>query len=691
MQDDESYMRLILNRNWLAAFLLSILLFVVYSNSFYCSMHFDDKPNIISNKNIHINNLKLDSITKAFFKKQQNGNEVANKLHRPFSCLTLGLNWYVGKTDVFGYNVVNFLIHVATAILLFLVILKLFQTPNLYEFNKNKAYFIALLSATLWAIHPIQVQAVTFIVQRMTSLAAMFTLLGIFFYLKGRLSHRKKGTIFYCSAFIAFIFAIASKENAALFPVAILLTEWTFFNELRNKFSKKVLFICFVLFFCIVALLGISISGKSDLLFFLDGYENRAFTLTERLLTEPRIIIFYLSQIAYPVTTRLSITHDVNLSTSLINPWTTIPSILIILVIICFAFTQIRKRPWLGFPILFYFLYHLIESTVIPLEIIFEHRNYLPSMFLFLPVSIGFYKLLMYYKNNNKIMYCILSGFLCFLIIVIGLGTYSRNLDWRTNETLWKDAVQKAPNMARPLQNLGTFYQKHGKYDRSLELNKRALGLYDPKPLYAEHLSYSNIAVNYLKKGKYQKAILFLQKALKLKPTAETRYYLCIGLTGVGLFDRAEKEIEKVLTQSQLPKYVNFQSLIAFKTHKLKMIEKNCQQTLNRNNKDRKAYYYLGLVGMLKKEWLQADYFLATSQSLKPNDIVVLFSRVENSVKAGDKIETQPIVKELLSRYTLPYIHKMLDKINNDPISPPVSRQIVLAALKKEMKSYVER
>jgi tetratricopeptide (TPR) repeat protein len=524
----------------------------------------------------------------------------------------------------------------------------------------------------------------------MASLAAMFTLLGILFYLKARMSQRLKTRIFCaCVACIAFVFAVASKENTVLFPIALLLLEWAFFNDLRTRFSKKTILICLVLFIVFVGLLGIFISGNNSLFFFLKGYENRPFTLTERLLTEPRIIIFYLSQIVYPVTTRLSITHDINLSTSLISPWTTLPAILIILSIIIFAFTQLHKRPWLGFPLLFYFLYHLIESTIIPLELIFEHRNYLPTFFLFLPVSIGIYKLFAYY-DKNSFMYYVLSVFLCLLLIIIGLGTYSRNLDWKTNETLWKDAVEKAPNMARPLQNLANCYYRQGKYNHSIELNKKAIGLYDPKPKFSRYLSYYNIAGNYLKIEEYQKAIPFLQKAIQLDQSVETRYRLCVALIGVGDIRQAKRQLKKLVAQSNLPRYINLKSILAFKINNLGLIEKNCKQILRTNYKNRRAIYYLGLVYMLQKEYLQANHFLNTVRGLTKKDIGIHFSRIENSVRAGNTIRTRPIVKKLLELYTVPYIYKMLDKMSKDRLAPPIDKNLVRSAIEEQVIRYAD-
>ncbi len=679
-----------LSRSWVAVFLLSVIIIIIYSNSFHCSWHFDDRYNILERERIHLEELSWNSISKTFFKIDQRDGHQYEKLYRPFSCLSLALNWYVGGSNVFGYHVVNVSIHIITAIFLFLTLLTLFDTPRFKDFSQDKAYFIALLGATLWAIHPIQVSGVTYIVQRMAALAAMFSVIAFFLYLKARLSSNKISILYFFLTFLAFICAVLSKENAVLFPVSILLIEVAFFNGLTRFVSNKKLIIGLLLCLCAVGILGIFLFKGGDFLFFVEGYEKRRFTLTQRLLTEPRIILFYLSQFFYPVADRFSLTHGLQLSTSLISPWTTIVSILAIIGLLWIGFRNIGKRPWLGFPILFYFLNHVIESTVIPLELVFEHRNYLPSLFIFLPVAFVIFNILNSY-GQKKSMGFILSAFICLLIILTGFGTYMENMDWRTNRTLWSDAREKAPESSRPPHNLGTFYFRHGYVNISHNLFEKALKLKASKPRTSKSNLYANIGMCYSAQKKYREAITYYKKSLSYLYNYKSAYYLTIALINLDKWTEAEKKITKLISISSKPKYINLQSIIYFKKDNLKAVRENCRKILKKDISNKKAFYYLSLVNMRQKEYLKADYFLNTVQRLKPKDIQVLFSRVENSVKAGDKIETQPIVKELLRKYTLPYIHKMLDKINNDPISPPVSREIVLAALKKEMKSYVER
>ncbi|MCK4252416.1 hypothetical protein KAX97_13285, partial [candidate division WOR-3 bacterium] len=190
-------------RNWVPFALLSLLILLVYSNTFNASWHLDDYPNITGNSKLHIRNISPASIYETFFAHPI----FSKKLYRPIACLTFAINWYFGKDNVIGYHIISNTIHLLTAFILFLTILNLFRSPNLKDKYQGSECFIALLTATLWAINPIQTQAVTYIVQRMASMAAMFYVLGIYFYIKGRINNSRLISVFsYMGCFLSFAF-----------------------------------------------------------------------------------------------------------------------------------------------------------------------------------------------------------------------------------------------------------------------------------------------------------------------------------------------------------------------------------------------------------------------------------------------------------------------------------------------------
>ncbi|MDD3249327.1 MAG: hypothetical protein PHF23_02995, partial [Smithellaceae bacterium] len=190
-----------------------LFLIIIYSNSFQGRFVFDDTFNITENINIHLKSMDCQDIKQAFY------GILGEKISRPLSYLTLALNYYFGGLNVFGYHLVNFIIHYLAAIFLFLFIYNALKLPVLRERYGQAGYGIALLATVFWATSPLQVTAVTYVVQRMASMAGLFYIMSMYFYLKGRTAEKTRNQIIlwiFClsSAFLS----VGSKENAILLP-----------------------------------------------------------------------------------------------------------------------------------------------------------------------------------------------------------------------------------------------------------------------------------------------------------------------------------------------------------------------------------------------------------------------------------------------------------------------------------------
>jgi len=160
-------------------------------------------------------------------------------------------------------------------------------------------------------------------------------------------------------------------------------------------------------------------------------------------------------------------------------------------------------------------LNHLVESTVFPLELVFEQRNYIPSMLFFVPLAIGFCALLERYANKRS-MQTTISAFVVFLLIGLGHSTFMRNFTWKSQESLWIDAAQKAPDQFRVHYNLAVYYENHGYKTRAIKEYKKALG---SRVLYRkDETAYYHIGKVYYELKHYEKAESFYQKALHMKP-----------------------------------------------------------------------------------------------------------------------------------------------------------------------------
>ncbi len=644
------------NQKWrlkslLALFFFTLIIVLIYSNSFNASWHLDDRPNIVDNRGLHITNLQTGSLMRTFFTAPKFGGTITDRLYRPIPCLTFAINWYFGKDRVFGYHVVNILVHILTAYLLFLTILSILKSPNLKTQYQGKENFIAFLAAVLWAINPIQVQTVTYIVQRMASMAAMFYILSLYLYLKVRQSeHPLCRTFLLLGCAAGFLLALGSKQNAATFPLAVILIEMICFQDLNSQRVRRTFFWGTIAAGGLLVVFSALLFLPGNPFAFFKGYSGRPFTLSERLLTEPRIVFFYLSLIFYPLPARLSIEHDITVSTALFDPWTTLPAIFFHIVLIGFGLFQIKKRPLLALAILFFYLNHVIESTIIPLELIFEHRNYLPSLFLFLPVAAGFKRLLNHYEKRNKTFRFVLICSLILIIMGIGAGTYIRNMTWTTEKALWEDAMQKAPNSHRPLHNLAwSYYTKTGQYDKAIALYEKSLNLRTNSNS-ANPIAMSNLALLYVHKKNYQKATELWQNALELLPGDDViRHRYVIGLIEMKNWNAALENLNQIM--ARYPRHFDFTYLngyVLLNQNHYEAALKYFEQCLSLVSENQQALLGVGICNNLMGNYERAEAIFSRVLEFAPNDELSLLWLVETNLNVNDRQDVDRYLKKLL-------------------------------------------
>jgi tetratricopeptide (TPR) repeat protein len=488
--------------------LLVLGILIIYSNSLKGSFQFDDSQ-IQDRPNLHITELNTESIKGTLYWTPEQ-----KRIYRPLPCLTLGLNYYFGGDNPFSYHIVNVTIHILCAIAVYVFLQTLLSITGIRPaFAAKYRYEIAVIATFLFAFHPIQTNVATYIIQRMTSMAALFYIIsvtGYIFFRKQTLSNGK-GSLFrkYAGLSIALISGICSflsKENAAILPVTILLLDYLFFYNLvdedKRKKLKRVYVISIFLLMAVIAYVG---TGR--IMGYIHGYGHRDFSLIERLLTEPRIVFFYLYLLFIPNINLLNLSHDFVISKSIINPPQTFLAISGIAILLIAAFVFRKKHNVLSFAILWYLGNLVIESTIIPLELVFEHRAYLPGIMVFFLISSGIiYVIRSVLKNDKAILITSL------LLILYGNGTYLRNFVFRTPISLWFDVAQKSPNQARAYANLGKAYADHGYYSEAKEAYEKAIEI---KPDTIEPLI--NLGTLYLDNfGKKDQALLLIKKAQRL-------------------------------------------------------------------------------------------------------------------------------------------------------------------------------
>lgn len=510
--------------------LLLLAIFLCYSNTLDSSWHFDDIPNIVSNVNIHANDLSWKELKKSFYSPE------TNKVSRPVSNLTFAVNYYISGLQTTSFHLINILIHIFGSWFAYLVFR---QTLRLYTSNTPRRKYdvsiddIALLGAMLWAVHPIQTQAVTYIVQRMTSLAALFCIIAFYFYLRFRLCNGAgRKCIYLVLTTLFFLLGLGAKENAILLPVALAGYEVAFFRTSLLPSRKYARYLI---------LLAIVILAISVIYFYNDkisavfaAYDVRKFTLWERLLTQPFVLSRYLFLIVYPLSDFLVLETDLVAFKGLFAPlWAVIP-ILFITTLLLFSIINLNKYPLLCFAFFYYFVGHSIESTFIPLEIYFEHRNYLPSLFIFLTIAYYVFKLISYYANHNKLLIRNLMIF-TLVIILIGEGnaTYLRNDVWRDEISLHTDTINKFPENIRPYVAIAVIKITERQYDEALEYLRKAEALHKQYPgrFQDNWISkvYFNAGLVFKNRKENDKAIKFFTNAIFLNGS-EWNAHVNLGL-----------------------------------------------------------------------------------------------------------------------------------------------------------------
>lgn len=382
-------------RHLIAFGLIAGVAFVAHSNTFYVPFHFDDRPNILNNPDIQIKVFNWDRV------KQLIKNSYKENI-RIFSYLTFAINYFFGEFNVFGYHLMNFIIHIVSGTFLYWFLLLTFNLPPLKDKYGSISYKVALFASLLFISHPIQTQSVTYIVQRMTSMAGMFYLLSLALYVKGRLSQGRGRFFYFGGTIFTWLLGIFSKENVAILPLFIFIYEFYFFQNLTVSLrGKRILWFLLGSIGLIVSL-GLIVWGKRYFDLIVEGYKIRTFTLEERVLTQFRVVLYYLTLLIYPHPSRLNLDYDFSISKTILDPPTTLISILIIAGLIGFSIWTAKKRPMLSFCILWYFGNLVIESSIFPLEIAFEHRLYLPAVGPFILFSLVMVRGIERLKRNVK-------------------------------------------------------------------------------------------------------------------------------------------------------------------------------------------------------------------------------------------------------------------------------------------------
>lgn len=436
---------------------LSVLLltFAVYHPGLSGPFIFDDWPGVVQDEHIRLNDLDFWSLKQAAF------SGTSGMLGRPVSMLSFALNYYAAGMSSYSFKLVNVFIHLANGIGVYVMTCLLLGAnqqriqPSLSE---GHIQWVSLMVAAAWLLHPLNLTGVLYVVQRMASLSSFFMIWGIVFYLLGRkrLYEGSGGKLFVPAALLIFTFlAVFSKENGALLPLLVLIVEVVFFGfKTARPTDRNLLVAIFGLFVLIPAAVAlVFLARHPDWL--LNVYSMREFSLSERLLTETRVLWIYLKMIVVPTPQELGIFHDdIALSRSFVDPIGTLISAVGLAALLGASWLFRKRLPILSFGLQFYFAGHIMESTLIPLEIAYEHRNYLPMYGILLPLF--YYSLLPSISQDTLRLRQVAAVLFVGLLATV---TSLRAQQWGNMFDLSQAEVDHHPNSARANTQMGVIYK----------------------------------------------------------------------------------------------------------------------------------------------------------------------------------------------------------------------------------------
>lgn len=489
-----------------AIILIAIIGIIAYANSFQNTFQFDDGYHIIDGTKIK----SMSNVLKASHWKA-----VGN---RPLAFFTLAVDYKLAEKDpagipsVTGFHVTNLIFHILAGFMAFLLALEIM---SLSVFKKNKiiseyGVLIAFFTAAIFVAHPIQTQAVTYIIQRMAVMAGFFYLASVLLYVKGRKAHLElkqdkawKPFAFYAAAFFAGFLGFLSKQNAITFPVAFILTEILFIRNDQEKIDRKFLTVLSSAV-ALIIVMGILITGLPS--------EYDKISRTEYLLTQFRVIIKYWQLLFLPVNQHLDYYWRVSTTLGGIE-LASLAGILLTLGLGVWLF--MKKWFVASFAIFWFYLTLSLESSIIPIrDVIFEHRLYLAVFGFGFTISY----LAFYFLSKRKAIYPI---FVLSLLSVIYIGaSLNRNSVWKNPYTLWTDSVKKSPKRERAWYWLATYYMGEKDMENAMKCYNTSIECNPSFPL-----AYNGRANLKKETNDLKGAISDYDMAIKLDPKYVTAFY----------------------------------------------------------------------------------------------------------------------------------------------------------------------
>lgn len=459
-----------LERSWIILILGLVLTVTIYVPGLSGGWLFDDFPNIVDNPGVHAERWTIPALFNAAL------SSPASDFKRPLAALSFAINYLVSGSDPSAMKLTNLVIHLLNGVAAFLVVRELLWA--LHPKDPARAARLAALVATGWLLLPINLTSVLYVVQRMESMANLAVLLGLWGYVVGRrrMVRKRHGLLLATSSVIvATALGALAKETAVMLPLYAALVELFVFRGARNEETSKRDWR--ILIFFVVTLLVPIVVGS---LWLLPGLLNpttwvtRDFTLKTRLLSEARIVLDYIRWTILPSPRALSFYHDdFVISQGLLAPPSTVLSFTALggLAVLC---GWLRSRlPAVGLGIALFMGCHLLTGTVLPLELVYEHRNYFPSLGLVLALAVALTSIPPTFSLARHMA-------ITTMVLLTGLWAYqtaSTARAWGDPVALARELAWRGPDSPRAQYELGRTYIIVSHYDPASPFTKLA---YEP-------------------------------------------------------------------------------------------------------------------------------------------------------------------------------------------------------------------
>ena len=357
---------------------------------------------------------------------------------RPISMLSFLVDVRDWPAAAGPLKVKNVLIHLLNGVLLFWAVRSLLLARG---WTGGRASWVAALASAWWLLHPLHVSTVLYTIQRMAELSALFVFAGIVVWVEGRRRLNRSPRLAYAlmgtGLTLGTVLGTLSKENGALLPLLVLVLEATVLRGVRPAPAPtfRAIFLVLPTLAVIGYLLWSGFSAK-------ETWQLRSFGMGERLLTEARILFIYLRELLLPRPDSPGLFPAITVSRSLLEPPTTLPAVIGVLALAGTAFALRGRIPLLSAAALFFLAGHIMESTVLPLELYFEHRNYLPSAFLGMPLASG----IVWLWDRQKVPAAVLAAVVT--ISLAGLLAYRAEM-WGDRTGLYLRWAERHPTSTR--------------------------------------------------------------------------------------------------------------------------------------------------------------------------------------------------------------------------------------------------